>query len=303
MRRKIASIAGMAAIAGVLTALPAKPSPGPIPAAARLAGRTTGSAVRPVLVQEIRESHAASVWPLPSAFEWYWHKPDESLSQSRIDSSLAGIKAGRFLSVMNKWAGPLTGVSVNRKRIKFEYQAGAGRREVNIALDLLGSMRMYYASNDPQGQKWLVVVTLASESSYRISFETEVNARSFIDAVASSCRAAGIELEDKDRRGFFVSDLTPSQIQALGKGRLESALVTLIAYGGPAETAGIRFLDLITEVDGVKVRNADHLVSILDAAAPGATLALTCLERKEETEGGAASFVWKPRTVLFRTGA
>jgi hypothetical protein len=303
MKRKIVPIVATAAMVCAFVALPVRLSTGPVLAAARSAERTPGPVIQPVPGREVEGSQVASVWPMPGAFEWYWHRPDEGLSPSQIDASLSGVKSGMFLSVVNKWQGPLTGVSVNRKRIRIGYRGGSDPREVSIALKLLGWMRLYYASVQPQGQKWLVVVTLASDSAYQISFETEAYARSFIDAVASACKAAGIKLADREGRGFVVSDLTPVQLQALGKGRLESALVTMIAYGGPAEKAGLRFLDLITEVDGVKVRNADHLNSVLDAAAPGATLTLSCLERGEGVEGGAAAPVWIPKAVRFRTAA
>lgn len=52
-----------------------------------------------------------------------------------------------------------------------------------------------------------------------------------------------------------------------------------------------------------KVRNADHLVSLLDAAAPGASLTLTCLERGEAAESDSAAPVWKPKTVVWKKGS
>jgi S1-C subfamily serine protease len=96
--------------------------------------------------------------------------------------------------------------------------------------------------------------------------------------------------------------LTPAQARVLGKSRIEGALVTLIAYGGPADSAGLRFLDLITEVDGVKVRNADHLVSILGSAAPGATLTFACLVRAEAADGAAPAGAWTTKTVAWTKG-
>ncbi len=147
-----------------------------------------------------------------------------------------------------------------------------------------------------------MVVALTSNSSIQAYFETEAIARSFIDAAASAAKMAGIILEDRGDRGFFVSDLTPTQAQALGKTRIDGALVTMIAVGGPAENSGLLFLNLITDVDGVKVRNADHFISILNGAAPGSTLTFSCLERAEATEGDATAPLWKTKTIVWKKG-
>ena len=261
------------------------------------------SAANPPFDQEIKEAQGESVWPPPSAFEWYWHRPDDSLSQPRIDASLAVIKSGMFMMAANDSKGPLTGVAVSKRRIQFNWLRGGSPTQSYFPPKILGSMRLYYATSQPQGQKWLVVVNLTTQGIVQVYFEAEAQARAFIDAAASIAKAAGVALEDKEKRGFAVSDLSPAQAQVLGKSRVDSALVTMIAYGGPAEQAGLRFLDLITEADGVKVRNADHLVSLLDSAAPGTVLNLTCLERVEVTESGASTRVWKPRTVVWKAEA
>ncbi len=249
-----------------------------------------------------RDVQADPVWPLVSPFEWYWHKPNENLSQAQIDSSMTALKSGMFTVVGTNFKGPMAGVSVSRKKIQFNYKLPAGPTFSSFPVKQLESMRLYYASSQPQGEKWLVVVNLSAQAVIQVYFETEANGRAFIDAAASVAKMEGIALKDIEKRGFVVSDLTPAQIQALGKSRVENALVTMIAYGGPAEQAGLRLLDLITEVDGVKVRNADHFVSILDAAAPGASLSLTCLERAEEAGNGVPTSVWKPKTVTWKSG-
>lgn len=297
LMRPVAAVAIIAVIAGL--PLPSAGSPRTA-AGAGLSSFSSCETVGPSLGQEIREVREESAWPPPSPNEWYWHRPNETLTQPQIDASLAGIKSGMFWSVTNDWKGPLRGVSASRKRIQFAWLDGATSKESYFPPKLLGSMRLYYATPQSQGQKWLVVVNLTTQGVIQAYFETEGQARAFIDAAASVAKAAGIELEDKGKRGFAVSDLTPAQAQALGKSRIDSALVSMIAYGGPADQAGLRYLDLITEVDGVKVRNADHFVSILDAAPPGAELELTCLERVEETVDGAPARVWKPRTVVWK---
>jgi len=49
--------------------------------------------------------------------------------------------------------------------------------------------------------------------------------------------------------GFDISDVPPELRQQLGLGRDEGALVTRVYPGGPAEEAGLRAGDVITEVD------------------------------------------------------
>jgi hypothetical protein len=256
----------------------------------------------PATGQGGRDVQADPVWPLVSPFEWYWHTPNENLSQAQIDSSMTGLTSGMFTVVGTNFKGPMTGVSVNRKRIQFNYKLPAGPTWSSFPVKQLESVRMYYASSQPSGQKWLVVINLSAQAVIQVYFETEANGRAFIDAAASVAKMEGVALKDIEKRGFVVSDLTPAQIQALGKSRVENALVTTIAYGGPAEQAGLRLLDLITEVDGVKIRNADHLMSILDAAAPGTLLSLTCLERAEEVRNGVPTSAWKPKTVTWKSG-
>lgn len=250
-------------------------------------------------VQESREDQAESVWPLASAHEWYWHRPNASLSAPQIEASLAGIASGWVLRPGANWKGALKGISVTRKGIRLKVLSNGQPAEALVPLKNVKSTRLYYASPQPVGQKWLVVVSLTTDNVTQIYFETEAQARSLIDVVASVAQASGKVLEDTNGYGFLVSDLTPAQAQALGKSRIEGALVTLIAYGGPAESAGLRFLDLITEVDGVKVRNADHLVSILDSAAPGTTLTFACLARAEAAEGAAPAGAWTTKTVVW----
>jgi hypothetical protein len=43
-------------------------------------------------------------------------------------------------------------------------------------------------------------------------------------------------------------------------------------------------------------------MSILDAAAPGTLLSLTCLERAEEVRNGVPTSAWKPKTVTWKSG-
>ncbi|MBP7706800.1 MAG: PDZ domain-containing protein [Candidatus Aminicenantes bacterium] len=251
--------------------------------------------------QDIREVAQDPVWPMPSPNEWYWHRPDDRLTQAQVDAALSGVKSGFFWSVTNDWKGPLVKAAANKRAVEFSYTAGRELKLARVSPKLLASLRLYYAASQPQGQKWLVTVNLTTQSVIQVYFESETLARAFIDAAASAANLAGITLEEKLGRGFAVSDLTPVQAQALGKSRVDSALVSMLAFGGPAEMAGLRLFDLITEVDGVKVRNADHLVTILDAAPPGAELRLTCLERVEAADGEGAARVWKPRTVVWRT--
>jgi serine protease Do len=58
-------------------------------------------------------------------------------------------------------------------------------------------------------------------------------------------------------------------------GILEGAVVGVIMKGGPADKAGIRRLDVITGVDGKKVRNGDELIAAISSRRAGETVKVT----------------------------
>lgn len=57
--------------------------------------------------------------------------------------------------------------------------------------------------------------------------------------------------------GVAVQEITPEIAEALGMDKPRGALVAGVVHGGPAERAGIRLRDVITEYDGKEIKEAE----------------------------------------------
>jgi len=69
--------------------------------------------------------------------------------------------------------------------------------------------------------------------------------------------------------GADLQDLDPNLHEAMELPRgTTGALVTGVSKGSPAERAGLRRSDLVTRVDGHKIRNARDVYAIVEAASP-----------------------------------
>lgn len=69
--------------------------------------------------------------------------------------------------------------------------------------------------------------------------------------------------------GVIVQQITPEIAQSLGLQNSEGALISDIAPGGPAEKAGIKRGDVITEIDGLKIKEMPDLPKIVAGYNPG----------------------------------
>jgi serine protease Do len=78
--------------------------------------------------------------------------------------------------------------------------------------------------------------------------------------------------------GVFLTDVTPPLQQALGLSVGRGALVHDFAPDSPAERAGLRIYDVVTDVDGEDVASNDDLIRSISARPPG-TLARVQLSR------------------------
>jgi putative serine protease PepD len=72
-----------------------------------------------------------------------------------------------------------------------------------------------------------------------------------------------------------VIGLAAHPVQGAGDTSPHGLLVTVVTPHGPAEQAGLRAGDLITEIDGERASSADQLVLATLTRAPGDTLAIT----------------------------
>jgi len=83
--------------------------------------------------------------------------------------------------------------------------------------------------------------------------------------------------------GVQIQGLTPELADSLGLKKVTGALVAAPQDGSPAEKAGIKAGDLITEVNGKEVKDARDLAKKVAELAPGSETSLT-LNRNGESK-------------------
>lgn len=84
--------------------------------------------------------------------------------------------------------------------------------------------------------------------------------------------------------GVMIQPLTPELAKKLGLKEDKGALVSDVVEGSPAEKAGIKTGDLITEYGGKKVDNPSHLRNMVANTAPGSEVPMKIIrEGKTET--------------------
>ena len=86
-------------------------------------------------------------------------------------------------------------------------------------------------------------------------------------------------------RAFHVDPQSGLQNSGLQSNRLQSyraqgALVKVVKPNSPAETAGLRYGDIILEFDGVAVENDEHLVQMVGLTASGKSVELEVLRER-----------------------
>lgn len=294
----------------------------------------TGSAASelPQPGAQIVETYAEKVWPLPGPAQWYWHTFNAGLSMDQIKAGAAGFKSGiLYLPGITKKAGNISSIKVVKPSsswfgtTKYSSQLNVYTDLVNndvvslagtndyshfetpIIADAVNEVKVFYDTRMSQDAKWVLLVRTKSALgvnpqgffNFYIYLKTEAEARKLADMVVSCRKLDKLPELSQSKLSFTTADLTPAQVDALGKTRLDSVLVTNVALDGPADKANLLFLDIITEVNGVKVRNAGHFDSLIEAAAPGSALKLSCLTRTKVAGGDQKTYVWNPKTVVL----
>jgi len=264
-----------------------------------------------------------TVWPALSSTQWYWYEPQTNLTVEQVDAIFKEVAATNILLVDYRY--PSSEIIVKNAQLEIEKPkkgkkadngslnpeqvairmdtywtkesaaASGGAYSYSIPLNAIQRIDLQYISN--ANNKWFLgMVDVGSNYLYVFYFKDEDFARRFGNAVASILAQKGLILK-LTKLGLSYADLTPAQAEALGKTRIDSVLVTLVAIDGPADKANIQPLDVITEVNGVKVRNFSHFSSLIDGIASGTKITLTCLRRTEVEDKGQKRFDWKPITI------
>jgi serine protease DegS len=79
--------------------------------------------------------------------------------------------------------------------------------------------------------------------------------------------------------GVEVQDLNPALAESFGLSDVAGALVAGIQAGGPADTAGLRPGDIITEVNGAAINGSRALMNTITSNPPGTKLKLKVLRQ------------------------
>jgi len=153
-----------------------------------------------------------------------------------------------------------------------------------IPFDDVKSLTLYHMPDLPREFKYgLVVGSADKEIPLRVADER--SQRQLANAIYTLAAARGAGLQGPSV-GLRLGEPTPEQRQALGLPGETGLLVWSVAKGGPAEKAGIQFLDVLMEVNGRPLKTADGVTPIVQAAqqANGQPISVRLLRRQMATQ-------------------
>jgi len=86
----------------------------------------------------------------------------------------------------------------------------------------------------------------------------------------------------RGRLGVGIQDITPELAKSMDVKDARGVLVSSVDAGGPADKAGIKIGDIITQVSGSRVEDMNALRNRIAASAPGSDIAITVLRDGHE---------------------
>lgn len=267
------------------------------------------------------------VWPHAGSSLWHWVIPRTDLTAEQIDAVFKKAVAEETAFLDSKFGASVffakkfrltRGKAAKRKeyrarpekadnlRIEAEWRSGylnqyRGQSYCYIALDEIRGIDLHYLPNPsglfakaPPGRNWNVNILAASRFSFL--FALEDTARAFINAAASLLEQRGLALRFS-RFGLMWENLTLAQATDMGITVGEGVLVTMVARSGPAGRSGILPLDVVLEVNGVRVKNFSHFSLLLDGISPEASASLLLLRRLKDPHEYPEATAWNTLTV------
>ncbi len=84
--------------------------------------------------------------------------------------------------------------------------------------------------------------------------------------------------------GVYIQDLTPAMADAMKLKISEGAIIADVQKGGPADKAGIKAGDIVTEFNGEKITDSAHLKNLVAATPPDTKVTLKILRNGKEKE-------------------
>lgn len=233
-----------------------------------------------------------SIWPQPSSYiEWYW--PNWRMLSS-ADEAIGVLKNLQQNFVEYAAGQPFKTFDVDKYglRVKWEwtetsqtneyvptyggswfgstyvpYYGGTNQVRTNttqhagafvIPFAEVSDIWMAHVPGMTREYKWQVSVSLGDKPAVNLRAPDEQTARQLGNAIATLSREQGRILPHYSF-GLKLSPLTPEQSTELALNPGTGVLVANVHIGGPAEKAGVRFLDVILEVDGQPVKNLEEL--------------------------------------------
>jgi serine protease Do len=81
--------------------------------------------------------------------------------------------------------------------------------------------------------------------------------------------------------GVQIQDVDRELAEAFGLDRPKGALVVHVALGSPADLAGVQVGDVVLEVEGVRLSDADSLPMLIGRLPPGKDAYLTLMRNRD----------------------
>lgn len=113
------------------------------------------------------------------------------------------------------------------------------------------------------------IATAINFGAENIGFAVPVNT---LKTILPQLRDAGVV-----RRGYLgvnIDDLDHMEAEAFGLDSTDGALITEVVRGAPSEEAGLKFGDVILEVDDKKIRTNRDLIDYVSSRMPGETVSV-----------------------------
>jgi hypothetical protein len=272
-------------------------------------------------------------WPQADSGQWHWTNPQSDQSAGQVQAVFQRAVAETMALIDPEFSQTIflakdirlvKGKAGARKqygdrpekadimRIETEWRTGdmdqyRGATFCSIPLDSIRSMDLNYLharsgryAKVPEGSKWNV--RLHAGLPYDLFLKTEDAARNLINALASALRQRGLSIPFS-RFGLMWENVTPAQAADMRRPAGGGILVSRVAVAGPADQAGIRPLDVVLEVDGVKVKNFSHFSLLLQALAPGAKASLAMLRRLKDPVLAPERDEWNTLTLELEAPA
>lgn len=119
-----------------------------------------------------------------------------------------------------------------------------------------------------------------SQGSIGVGFAISINR---VKAIMEELKAGG-KIERSTNPGFRIQGLDEQMVKYYGLKNTEGVIVTQIQRGSTADNAGLKVEDVITAVNGDKIRNEQDLIFAINDKRKGETIKMTVVRDKSEKE-------------------